>query len=378
MSKKLSLNGRFLNRPSTGVDRVARELVNALSSVDQELQIDIARPTIGGNPIPHGSIVWGSTRISETITKRLPLKGHLWEQLFLPFWRKRTTLLNLCSTGPILRRNQLIMIHDAQVWDVPESYSRNFVRLYRFLVPILCRRSEYVVTVSEYSKSRLAYHGVAPLEKISVVHNGVDHMADVVPDHNALERHSLTENAYFLVLGSQAPHKNIGLLIDVFAELDPERFRLVIAGSKDHKVFSDGKRGADPANIIRVGRVSDEELKALYIGATALLFPSKTEGFGLPPLEAMFCRCPAIVSSGGAIPEVCGEAAVYVDPEDAVGWRDAIKRMAANPDHRAAYSALGATKATSYKWNNSAKMLLSALQRTKKSAVKTNSTEQVD
>ena len=194
-----------------------------------------------------------------------------------------------------------------------------------------------------------------------MIHNGVDHMDAVAPSYDVVERLALEDKGYFLALGSQAPHKNIDLLIDTFAELDPDRYQLVVAGSKNQRVFADGKGRNDPANVIRTGRVSDQELKALYQGATALLFPSKTEGFGLPPLEAMYCNCPVIVSSGGALPEVCGDAAVYVDPTDATGWNEAIKRMAADKDLRADLRTKGAARAGKFKWSDAASRLLELL-----------------
>src|SRR5205823_2212382 len=120
------------------------------------------------------------------------------------------------------------------------------------------------------------------------------------------------------------PHKNHERLLEAFAAVRRERpeVRLVLTGS-DHP-------GGLPQGVSSLGRVSDERLADLYRSAAALVFPSLYEGFGLPPLEALACGCPVAVSRAGALPEVCGDAAVYFDPtavEDiARGIADVLER----------------------------------------------------
>ncbi|MFP3470863.1 glycosyltransferase, partial [Micrococcus sp. SIMBA_144] len=101
---------------------------------------------------------------------------------------------------------------------------------------------------------------------------------------------------------------------------------LVIAGGGNSKVFYD-QGLTDEQGVKILGRGTDAELKALYSEAKALVFPSKTEGFGLPPLEAMFCGCPVIATTGGAVPEVCGDAALYARPDEPAEWTAAMEKL---------------------------------------------------
>ena len=258
------------------------------------------------------------------------LSGQAWEQLELPFVDKDAWLFNPCNVGPVLRRRQILMIHDAQIFSVPQSYSRAFRAWYRRILPRIARRAEIVITVSEYSKTQLEHFGVVPPGKAHVIHNGVDHISRIRADQNTLSRNNLKKRGYFLFIGNLALHKNLAMLVDAATARPAGGPELVIAGGGNSKIFSEAK--ISPGNGVRVlGRVSDSQLKALYENALALTFPSLTEGFGLPPLEAMICGCPVIATNAGATPEVCGDAAIYVDPNNTEQWT-AVMIQLANDD----------------------------------------------
>lgn len=360
MTHDLAVNARFLTRPASGVDRVAIELLVALAG-----RADIGRIRLLHPQADRLHLGWLET-LDPALHARFELVpvgrrgGHLWEQLELPRACGDDLLLSLCSTGPVARGRQAVMIHDAQVWDAPQSYSSAFRLAYRLLLPVLARRAHHVLTVSEHSRGRLEALGVVPKGKTRVVPNGADHILRIAPDPGALARHGLTAGSYLLAIGSLAPHKNLKLLLEAAAARGGAAPELIIVGGMNGKVFADAGLKAGPGTRL-VGRVDDAELRALYEGAMALVFPSLTEGFGLPPVEAMLCGCPVIATTGGAVPEVCGGAALYVAPDDGAGWTAAMERVAGDPGLRSDLSARGLAQAARFTWARAAETLMAAI-----------------
>ncbi|MDO6724722.1 glycosyltransferase family 1 protein [Celeribacter halophilus] len=353
---KVLLNGRFLTRPVTGVDRVATELAMALVAQLEKQQISVAVPA---------QPMWGEKRrpkvlLELNIAPTLRLRGYAWEQLALSVAAPKSWLLSLCNLGPVLRSRQVIMIHDAQVFSQPESYSNLFRRVYHFLLPLVARRARVVLTVSDYSRFELEKFGVVPPGKAVVIHNGVDHMGRILEDPNALARFGLSKGEYFLAIGSLAAHKNLSMLIGAAKRRENKSIPLIVAGGGNSEVFREaGLEGGEGIRFL--GRVSDAELKALYSGARALMFPSKTEGFGLPPLEAMYCGCPVVATTGGAVPEICGDAAIYVSPSNSDDWINVMDDLVTNEDLCAALRRRGKVQAAKFTWANAAESLLEAV-----------------
>lgn len=363
--RKIYVNGRFLSRSMTGVDRVAREICLLLSQ-NNDVDLCVLLP-------PESFIKGKDERSYLAVLKENGVEvrhigrrcGHFWEQYELPRFQKvctssRPLLLNLCNTAPLLWKNTAVMIHDAQVWDVPATVSWKFRLLYRALLPRIASRSEHLMTVSTFSRQRLEHHGVFPAGKAHVVYNGVDHIDDLSADPKTLTKFGLQEHDYFLVLGSLAPHKNLELLMKAAAARPTGSPKLVIAGGINTKVFS-GHGLREQEGVQFVGRVSDAELKALYTSALAMTFPSLTEGFGLPPLEAMRCGCPVIATTGGAVPEVLSEAALYVDPTDQQGWTEAMQKLAENAKLRKELSQKGFSHSAAFTWDAAVKRIAKAL-----------------
>ncbi|MFD1343069.1 glycosyltransferase family 4 protein [Litorisediminicola beolgyonensis] len=342
---EMVVNGRFLCRPTLGVDRVARELVAALLARRDAPALRALHPEAEAWDVP--------AALSATAVPG-PGSGALWEQAALARATEGRWCLSLCNTGPLALRRQVVMLHDAQAWDAAESYRPAFRRWYRWLQPRLARRAALVLTVSQHSRARLERHGVVPEGHAQVIPNGADHILRTDADPRILERHDLQRRGFFLTLGAQARHKNLALAIDAH-RLSPERLPLVIAGGGG-SVFA-GHETPDPPGVLRIGRVSDAELRALYEHAAGFLMPSRTEGFGLPALEAMLCGCPVLASTGGALPETCGEAAVLLDPDAPEAWSRKMTRLLRAPSHAAALSEAGRAHARRYTWAASAERL---------------------
>jgi glycosyltransferase involved in cell wall biosynthesis len=232
----------------------------------------------------------------------------------------------------VLTVHDLIRYFDATGQEISITRPTARDRLYIHLDCAGMRRAEALITPSEATRADLVRHlGVAP-EKIFVVHDGLDH-ALFWP----VERR-IVEPPYVLFVGSEHPRKNVAILLRAFAGLkrDP-RFSSL-------RLVKVGKAGMGEApfreatltvvcelglhdDVVFTEYVPDDDLPAYYSGAACLVLPSRQEGFGFPPLEAMACGCPVVVSAGGALSEICGEAALTVPPDDVGGLEVALRTV---------------------------------------------------
>ncbi|OYW46147.1 MAG: hypothetical protein B7Z33_08115 [Sphingomonadales bacterium 12-68-11] len=334
----------------TGVHRVAQELANALAQLAGD-QFEVW--------LPHDGT--GRAATLHLPNKVIgPLRGIPWEQLTLPVVAGDRIVLNLCNIGPMLSRRAVTMIHDAQVHTAPASYSVGFRLWYKLVQPILARRHRRILTVSEYSRGQLIAAGLGSRDTISVVHNGADHVLAVAAQPEILPRLALPPRSYVVALAATQAHKNIRVLLEAFADPRLADLQLVLIGGADPAEFGRAV-GSPPANVVFAGRVSDGELRALYEHALCLAFPSTTEGFGLPPLEAMRVGCPAVVAPCGALPEVCGDAALYAEPHSPPAWQAAILELAGDPAAWKRRSEAGRAHAAQFTWRRAAEQVLSVL-----------------
>lgn len=356
MTATVYLNGKFLAQRTTGVQRVARELLRALDERAAGLpgQWTLLHPA--------GVAVPPLARVKARALGPVGRGLHRWEQLDLPRAARDGLLVNLAGSAPYLARRQACMIHDAAVYDHPGAYSRAFVLWYRLLFRHLARSAERLLTVSGFSRDRLALAlGLSP-ERLQVVPGGAEHLQAVTPDDAVRVHHALVGQSFVLAVASANPTKNLEQLIRAFAAL-PEHLqaRLVIVGGDNSRVFRPGRPMADAQRVVRVGTVDDAGLKSLYLHASALAFPSIYEGFGLPALEAMACGCPVIAARAGALPQVCGEAAMYVDPQAVGDLTRALHTMLADGTQSGHFRNAGRARAKAFTWAASADALLQAL-----------------
>lgn len=360
MSKKgVVFNGKFLTATPTGVHRVAAELIR---HIDEMLSRDPALREERSWEIVHPP---DATRSLALRSIPSVAKGQFtwqpWEQFDLPRITRGRLLVNLCNLAPLFTHGAVTMMHDAQVFISPESYSRLFGGWYRFALPRIGARAALILTVSEFSRQQLARYGIAPLSRIAVVHNGADHMAAVQADPSIVARHGLIPGRYAVALANTQKHKNVGLLLRAFALPRMAGLRLVLFGRESAETFAAAGM-APPPNVVFVGSIVDGEVRALMEGAACFLFPSTTEGFGLPPLEAMTVGCPAVIAPCGALPETCGDAAVRAGPDDPEGWADAILRFAEDGAAREEAACRGRAHAAHFTWARAAAQLLPILR----------------
>jgi glycosyltransferase involved in cell wall biosynthesis len=218
---------------------------------------------------------------------------------------------------PRVRARTVVTLHDVQHRDLPELFSRPELVYRAAAYDRAARRADRVIVISEFVKERaVARIGLDPA-LIRVVPQGVDHDA-LMPGNGERE-------PFLLYPARRWPHKNHARLFEAFAELRRERpeLRLVLTGGGD---YSDA-----PAGVESRGHVGKAELVALMQRASALVFPSLYEGFGLPPLEAMACGCPVACSDAAALPEVVGDAARLFDPNDPAAIAAAVRDVLDDP-----------------------------------------------
>jgi glycosyltransferase involved in cell wall biosynthesis len=353
------INGKFAAQRVTGVQRVAYELLRAMESIEGEASaLEVAVPENAKDL----DFICSAKRLVPWF------RGELWEQVSLPLATRGEMLVSLCNSGPIFKRRQVVMVHDTAVYDTPHTFSRAFRTWYRIKFAMLLRRAPLVLTVSSFSKRRICTLLGIDTSRVRVVRPGADHLERVVPEPSVIDRLKLRGLPYCVIVGSLDPRKNLArvlLAIERLGHLKEVKF--VIVGGANARIFSGEKEpqlGESRQNerVVRAGYVTDAELKALYENAVCLVFPSLYEGFGLPPLEAMSCGCPAIVSTHPALAEACGDAALACDASSVDDIAGKIATMVDDTRLRETYRLRGLSRAMAWRWQDAARELMNALK----------------
>jgi glycosyltransferase involved in cell wall biosynthesis len=344
-----ALNGRFLTQNLTGVQRYAWNVARHLNDILEALNASAP--------------ILAPARTADPHLPRMPLVefgsfgGHAWEQFTLPA-RWRGTLLNLCNTAPAVKTEQVVCIHDANVFIRPESYSASFRAYYRFIQKIITRRSAKITSVSTDSASQIAKHLQLQISQITVLPNGHEHALEWNPNRAASapslvsSRLGGPERPFVLALGSRAPHKNLQLIMNIAPRLAEAGIDVIIVGGSAKIYSDDALTGGD--NVLFTGRIDDDNLAFLLERALCLLFPSWTEGFGLPIVEAMARGCPVVSSDRASMPEVCGDAALMAAPDDPTAWIKHIESLTASRHLREEMTAAGLQRVKRFSWKTTA------------------------
>lgn len=337
-SAPLVVNARFLTQPVVGVQRYALEIAKRLKTLRPDTRFLTPKGVV------HEEL---AEELGAEVGGRL--SGHAWEQLELPVLARGGPLLSLCNTGPMFYPRQVVTLHDASPFAVPEAYSRAFRSWYGVVFGSLKRSAQGLITVSHFSQRELArICGIRP-ERLEVIYEGREHILATLSDPSVLDRHNLREQPFLLAVGSSSPHKNFGRLVHALEKLGETSFDVVIAGGSNPKVHA--ATGALPESVQHVGYVSDGELRALYEHAAGFVHPAYYEGFGIPPLEAMTLGCPVVCSNAASLPEVCGDAALYFDPFDEGDISAKIGRLMRDKPLQDRLRTLGSAQAERFSWD---------------------------
>lgn len=332
--------------PHRGFGRFTRALVDALLGVDGH-EVVLFVPHRAGIPQP-----WYSRAAAVVQLTRPRRPAFLFDP---PAWafalrRHRVDVLHIPAWG-VPRGLPLPVVatfYDATPFrfaSPPERWRRHRARMaIRSL-----RRATRVHAISHYAKSELLDAVALPGADVSVVH--------LAADRGFAPAATPGQPRHFLYVGGADPHKNLALLLEAFSRQEAAALPpLVIAGPAAADVHTRASTAA--ARVRVVSHPSDAELVALYRDAVALLFPSRNEGFGLPALEAMACGCPVVAARSGALPEVCGDAAVLLEPDDVSAWSATLVALASDPGRRAALAAAGLARSHSFSWEATAQGMI--------------------
>lgn len=369
----VALNAYFWNQPHTGSGQYTRQLVYHLRQLVSDLQISLVFPQLPGAPGPQEAPAGVNTHL-------VPLRpGHSGKVLFeqrdfpracralgvdvahVPYWG-----------GPLRCPAPLVItIHDLATRLIREYRRGLRARLYNALVSASARGASHLITDSRASQRDIIRHLGVAAEAVSAIYLGVGPeytpRANLLMDMAIAQKYALPD-FYVLYLGGYEIHKNVIGLLLAYTYAGPalgEAYPLVLAGTQPTHV---SERFPDYAGYIErlqlgpyvrwIGYVDEADKPSLYRQASAFVFPSRFEGFGLPPLEAMACGAPVITTTAGSLPEVVGDAAFTVDPDNERDMAGAIIATVIQSELAADMKQRGLTQAARFNWRETAHQTL--------------------
>ena len=306
----LVVNGRFLRAQPTGLHRVARSLLTELNA---RVETSVFAPNGVDDPAVDRR-QWAP---------RGRAGDHVWEQIVLPIAARNAPVVSLANTAPLAARRSAVMVHDLATRVGPQWFRRE-LRLYGAMSLSAARRADVVLTVSAQIAEELEAAGVRP-DRIGIVRSAVSPDARAATDDEVTsvrERYGLTR-PYVLLIGWADPRKDAATLAAAHLKVVADHPHDLVLAGLAHRNFAPVLL-SDAPTIRRVGFVPDDDLYALLTGAALFAYPSRYEGFGLPPLEAMVCGAPVAVSDIPALRESTQGRATYVPPGDVAAWADVV------------------------------------------------------
>jgi glycosyltransferase involved in cell wall biosynthesis len=342
---RIGLVARFLGLP-TGLGTYAANLLRAIDNREDEHEYFIYTPVWSEMPalgprfqirrshVPRSSraafALWDLT-LPAIAAAREPVDVlHYLHVAFPPFSPGCPVVINLLDAIP---------------WVLP---GYRLPKPYDVLERRAMRRADLVLTLSESARTDIERVLGVARAKIRVIPLGGPQL-DPEPS---------PKEPYFLFVGGTEKRKNLGVALEAFSSLDG--FQLRVVGTYKPSPIHDARR--EQSGVLWLGHVDEEELVELYRHATALVFPSRYEGFGLPILEAMARRTPVIASNSSSIPEVARGAAILLDPDDVEGLRDAMRRVAGEASLREELTRRGAEVLSGFSWDETARATVAAYE----------------
>jgi glycosyltransferase involved in cell wall biosynthesis len=310
--KKVLINGDFLCRRLTGIERYAYEITRRLDNLCEKDEIAIVIPSFIEN-IPNYKnfeIIRLEKKSNSNIRWQMfTLQGFL-------LTHRKYTILEFGNTALPLTPG-IVFLHDIYCEFFPEDFVSKrdkFTRLYsRIQYRFIAYLAKKIATVSEYSKNEISKTFKINPSRINVIYSSADHIRDIVCDFSIFEQFpALAEKPFFFSLGSLSKRKNIKWILE-YAKIHPES-TFAISGSSLKTVKVNELDDEIPQNIIMLGYLDDSKVKALMTKCKAFILPSYYEGFGLTPLEALSCGAQIIIAKAASLSEIYGNTAHYIDP----------------------------------------------------------------
>ncbi|WP_138432504.1 glycosyltransferase family 4 protein [Winogradskyella algicola] len=285
----------------------------------------------------------------------------------MPFYTSKYNL-DVCiyqNYAPLFGAKKIVnYVHDALFIDFPEFFTLK-ERIYFYPMKYLSKRADHVITISYSEKERMLKHGFCKDKNITVVYHGLGlaNNKQSLNKVNIFKKYDLP-NKFILYLGRLNVRKNIQNLIKALP-LVSEEISLVIVGKSDHKTSNlDQLINHLKVNdrVFKVGYIDFEDIEFFYKNALIFCFPSFAEGFGLPPLEAMYYGTPVVVSNKTSLPEVCGDSALYIDPNDPSEIANQINLLLENNILRNNLIEKGKQRSSEFSWKRASNEILNILK----------------
>ena len=310
------INGNFLCRNLTGIERYAFEVLKILDeliSPSDDIRLLVPK---NARIIPEFKQI--KTILSAKSIKSFPR----WDLLYFSKECKRNhaTGLNFSNTAPFGKNCGIAFLHDIYAKDFPNDFTSKKDKLIKLYCRMnnwnIAKNAEKIITVSEFAKQRIMSTYNVKEERISVIPNGWEHIKAVTEDAGIFNRFSeLKSKEFYFTLGSLSKRKNLKWIAD-YAEKHTEDVFAVSGKAISGLVAPELEKLKELKNVVLLGYVSDAEVKALMKACKALVFPSYYEGFGIPPLEALSVGTPVVIAREACLPEIYGKAAHYLDIKD--------------------------------------------------------------
>lgn len=363
---RVGIDGRAFTSPAPGIRRYVTGVVTALLELGEDLEV-VALGGADSSALPSG--------VGHVAEPPHPPSNLGWTLIGLPRAAARAgvTLIHAPAyTAPFWSGVPVVLtIHDVSYERHPEWYPYRRDWLRRAFYRRSARAASRILTVSAFSASEIcAAYGI-PRDRITVAPLGVDpRFAPVDPDVSC-ELPAGVSAPFLLHVGDLHERRNLTMVVDALFEARRHfgalpALSLVAAGidrGVGQALCAIAREAGAPDAVVLLSDVSEERLLALYRCATAVVYPSLYEGFGLPLIEAMASGTPVIASSAASIPEVVGDAALLLDPTDAVGWTSAIVRIVNDEALRARMRSAGLERAAQFTWRRTAELTLDVYRR---------------
>ena len=378
----IAIDAHSVGNQLAGNETYAVNLIEALAEVDQSNQYTLY--VTRQSAIDRFANRWPNFKIKRMVPHtplvRIPVT------LSAELRRNPVDVLHVQYTAPPLAPCSVVAtIHDLSFEHLPETFNRRSRAQLRLTVRRTARKAAQILTLSEFSRRDIVdTYRIAP-DRVSVTPAAAPSHFKAIEDETELRKIREIygiERDYILSVSSIQPRKNLIRLIEAYSclrGLRPEGKlpQLILVGKRgwlDNETFRAAQRHSANNDIAFTGYVAENDLSALYSGATCFVYPSFFEGFGLPVLEAMQCGAPVIAGNRTSIPEVVGKAGLLFDPFDTNSLVQALTRMLDDSEYRAALRIQGLERAREFDWKQTARMTLQAYQK----AVVSKSKHRVD
>jgi glycosyltransferase involved in cell wall biosynthesis len=357
---RITIDARMISY--TGIGRYIQNLIENLGKTDGK---NIFGAIV--NAGDEGGIREGERlRVFKTRT-RIPVYS-IREQVLLPAEIKRSgpDLVHYPSFNMPLADDRPVVatIHDLIYYLSRGSCPGTLAYLYaRFMFKKAAKKARKIITGSEFTKEEIVRHLGVRADKVVVIHDGVSPLyrpVDAGELGETLSRYGI-KGDYIFYAGNHQPRKNLKRLVQAFSALKNRDYQLVLTGKLDPRradLYNAMNETGLAGRVSFIGVVPEKDLPALYSGAALFAFPSLSEGFGLPPLEAMACGTPVVSSNATSLPEVVGDAGVLVDPADVVSIRDGMEKVLSSPALRSELRRKGLARAREFSWRTTAEKTL--------------------